>query len=155
MGSNNFALLYAFTLASLALSNVAAAPHPGPGVSPATACPMPLPNLLTHKPVKTEGISKALEALDQLITKRAAAPDVDSLAFAVVTTSGAIFEKGYGRLKANDNTTTQAPDSDSIYRLGSISKMFTAFETLLLREKGVLNLYVIPRFGKRYEANSL
>ncbi|KAH6906074.1 beta-lactamase/transpeptidase-like protein [Coprinopsis sp. MPI-PUGE-AT-0042] len=140
MGSSNFALLYVFTLASLALSNVAAAPHEGPGGSPATACPIPLPNLLTHRPVKTQGLSKALEALDQLITKRAAAADIDSLAFAIVTSSGPIFEKGYGRLKANDNTTTQAPGSDSIYRLGSISKMFTAFETLLLREKGILNL---------------
>ncbi|KAH6906088.1 beta-lactamase class C binding protein-like protein [Coprinopsis sp. MPI-PUGE-AT-0042] len=127
-------------LSFLALSNVVVVPHEGPGGSPATACPIPLPNLFTHKPVKTQGISKALEALDQLITKRAAAADVDSLAFAIVTSSGPIFEKGYGRLKANDNTTTQAPGSDSIYRLGSIPKMFTAFETLLLREKGILNL---------------
>ncbi|KAH6906108.1 beta-lactamase class C binding protein-like protein [Coprinopsis sp. MPI-PUGE-AT-0042] len=106
-------------LSFLALSNVVVVPHEGPGGSPATACPIPLPNLFTHKLVKTQGISKALEALDQLITKRAAAADVDSLAFAIVTSNGPIFEKGYGRLKVNDNTTTQ---------------------TLLLREKGVLNL---------------
>lgn len=145
MGGSNFALLYAFALSSVLLANVAAMPHPGGSVpggggSPATACPVPLPNLLSHKPVTTEGISKALEALDQFITKRAAAGDVDSMTFAIVTPSGPIFEKGYGLLKANDNTTTQAPDSSSIYRLGSISKMFTAFETLLLREKGILSL---------------
>jgi CubicO group peptidase (beta-lactamase class C family) len=99
---------------------------------------------LTHRPIQADGltpqIKKALDSLDNYLKKRTGATDVESLAIAIVTPAGPIFERGYGRLKAGDNTTTQAPDSNSIYRLGSISKMFTALETLLLREKGVLDL---------------
>lgn len=68
---------------------------------------------------------------------------MDSLAIAVVTPGGAIFEKGYGVLKANDTAGKQYPvNKDSIYRIASVSKMFAIFEALLLREKGFLSLYV-------------
>nr|AAZ14924.1 beta-lactamase class C binding protein-like protein [Coprinellus disseminatus] len=140
MGGSNFLLLLSST--AIFLSAVYAASTPRN--TPATGCPAPLPNLLAHQPIQanavTPQIRKALDSLDKYLKKRTAAADVESLSIAVVTPAGPIFERGYGVLKANDNTTTQAPDSNSIYRLGSISKMFTALETMLLREKGVLNL---------------
>lgn len=142
MGVSNLLLLYtAFTGVFCATASAGVSYSQG---RPATACPIPLPNLLAHQPIQADGvppqIQKSLNLLDRYLKKRTASPDVESLTIAVVTSAGPIFERGYGRLKANDNTTTRAPDSDSIYRLGSISKMFTALETFLLRERGVLNL---------------
>jgi CubicO group peptidase (beta-lactamase class C family) len=69
---------------------------------------------------------------------------LDSLAFAVITPAGPIFERGYGVLRANDTSAKQYPvDKPSIYRIASISKMFSVFETLLLRERGALELCVL------------
>ncbi|KAF5342267.1 hypothetical protein D9611_001309 [Ephemerocybe angulata] len=139
MGSSNL-LLYCFVLASAFLANA------GSSITgaPATACPVPLPNLLSHRAVGpdsvTPRIQKALDSLDGYLKKRTTADDLDSLSIAVVTPAGPIFTRGYGLLKANDTSSKAVPDKDSIYRLGSISKMFTVFETLLLREKGALSL---------------
>nr|AAZ14923.1 beta-lactamase class C binding protein-like protein [Coprinellus disseminatus] len=78
--------------------------------------------------------------------------NIDSLAVAVVTPAGTIFEHGYGVLKANDTSGKQYPvDKHSIYRIASISKMFAVFETLLLREEGALEFddpveKYIPKF---------
>ncbi|KAF6766639.1 beta-lactamase class C binding protein-like protein [Ephemerocybe angulata] len=116
-----------------------------PGRWPPTACPFPLPNLLTHNPVERDGgsnvaIREALSSLNEYLAARTSATDIDSLAIAVVTPARTIFDRGYGVLKANDTGAKQhLVDKHSIYRIASITKMFTVFETLLLRERGVLD----------------
>ncbi|KAF8973666.1 beta-lactamase/transpeptidase-like protein [Flammula alnicola] len=86
-------------------------------------------------------IVKASKDLDKYLSSRASKSDIDSIAVAVVTPAGSIFEAGYGVLKANETDAEHAQpvDRDSIYRIASISKMFTVLETLILRERGVLN----------------
>ncbi|KAL1743705.1 beta-lactamase/transpeptidase-like protein [Schizophyllum fasciatum] len=110
---------------------------------PASSCKAPLPNLLAYDPpTGTESaLQEASLLLDAYFTQRTAYPDIDSLAVAAVTPSGTVFEHAYGRLRANESQ----PDkhgtvaSDSIYRIASITKMFTVLETLILRERGALN----------------
>lgn len=105
-------------------------------------CKPPSANIFATSPPRSNNglIAKASKDIDQYLAKRTAKSDIDSLAIAVVTPGGIVFERGYGVLKANEsNVEDQKPvDSNSIYRLASISKMFTALETLILRERGVL-----------------
>jgi len=121
------------------------------------ACRPPSINLFAAHPPRPnlDPIVKASNDLDKFISQTVAKPSVDSLAVAVVTPAGPIFLQGYGVLRANETVSQPekkkdddphcpeppaAPvDGDSIYRIASISKMFTVMETLILREKGVLN----------------
>ncbi|KAJ2935272.1 hypothetical protein H1R20_g1822, partial [Candolleomyces eurysporus] len=106
-------------------------------------CIFPLPsNLLTDRPVQRDNpdFQKAAESLRQHFSARTSQADIDSLAIAVVTPAGVVFEEGYGVLKANDTSGKQyAVDGHSIYRIASVTKVFTVFETLLLRERGLLD----------------
>lgn len=107
-------------------------------------CKFPLPNFFAENPPhkNDEEIQKASSTLHKWLSNRTSLPDVDSLSIAVVTSAGTIFEHGYGVLRANETAGAQGSvDRDSIYRIASISKMFTVLETLLLRERGVLNWY--------------
>jgi CubicO group peptidase (beta-lactamase class C family) len=106
-------------------------------------CAFPLPNhLLKEQPLcPTEGpLKKSSKKLDAFLSKRVSHPDIDSLSIAVVTPYGMIFERGYGVLKANETVSQKPVSRNSIYRIASITKMFTVLETLILREGGVLNL---------------
>lgn len=114
-------------------------------------CPFPLPNhLFKEKPLcPSEGpLRKSSKKLDAFLSERASHPDIDSLSIAVVTPYGTIFERGYGVLKANETVSQKPVSRNSIYRIASITKMFTVLETLILRERGVLNLWVllVPTF---------
>jgi len=92
-----------------------------------------------------EMIVKASESLNDWLTKRISKADVESIAISVVTSGGALYEAGFGVLRANETCNEEAKpvDGESIYRIGSISKMFTVLETFILRERGVLNWYVL------------
>ncbi|KAJ7631169.1 beta-lactamase/transpeptidase-like protein [Roridomyces roridus] len=106
-------------------------------------CRAPLPTLFaTHPPEPdSPGFEDAALALDALLSARTAASDIDSLSIAVVGPNGPIFERGYGVLRANESETQNSGSvtRDSIYRIASITKMFTTLETLILRERGALN----------------
>ncbi|KAJ7161374.1 beta-lactamase/transpeptidase-like protein [Mycena crocata] len=105
-------------------------------------CSAPLPTLLASHPPGREapGLKAAAQSLDEFISIRAAQPDIDSLSLAVVTANGAIFEAGYG-VRANESEAQNfgSVSRNSIYRIASITKMFTVLETLILRERGILN----------------
>ncbi|KAF7784072.1 hypothetical protein Agabi119p4_237 [Agaricus bisporus var. burnettii] len=111
-------------------------------ISAKLGCPFPLPNhLLKERPLcPSEGpLRKSSKKLDAFLSERASHPDIDSLSIAVVTPYGTIFERGYGVLKANETVSQKPVSRHSIYRIASITKMFTVLETLILRERGVLN----------------
>lgn len=115
-----------------------------PHVKPAKAgCPFPLPNhLFKKRPLRsTEGpLAKSSKKLHAYLSERTKHSDIDSLSIAVVTPSGTVFERSYGVLKANETFSERPVSRDSIYRIASITKMFTVLETLILRERGALNL---------------
>jgi CubicO group peptidase (beta-lactamase class C family) len=105
-------------------------------------CPAPKPNIFGYHPPRPShvDITKATKSLDDWLAKTVAQNPIDSLSIAVVTAAGPLFEKGYGVLRANESVEEQIPvDRDSIYRIASVSKMFTVLETLILRERGFLN----------------
>lgn len=107
-------------------------------------CPFPLPNhLLRGQPLQPgEGrLAESSKKLHAYLSERASHSDIDSLSIAVVTPTRTIFEQSYGVLKANETESSDKPVSrDSIYRIASITKIFTILETLILRERGALNL---------------
>jgi CubicO group peptidase (beta-lactamase class C family) len=106
-------------------------------------CSAPLPTLLASHPPgpNAPGFKEAADSLHQFLSMRTAASDIDSLSIAVVTPDGPIFERGYGILRANESDPENfgSVTRDSIYRIASITKMFTVLETLILRERGILN----------------
>lgn len=116
----------------------------------APGCKPHSPNLFAFHPPRPsdERIVKASVELDKYLSSRVEKDDVDSISVGIVTPAGILFEGGYGVLKANgtdteDHNITTPVDRNSIYRIASISKMFTVLETLILREKGALNWYVL------------
>ncbi|KAJ7110015.1 beta-lactamase/transpeptidase-like protein [Mycena epipterygia] len=108
-------------------------------------CSAPLPTLLASHPPRADapGLKQAAASLHEFLSMRTVEFDIDSLSISVVTPAGPIFERGYGVLKANeseaDSEKLGSVTRDSIYRIASITKMFTVLETLILRERGVLN----------------
>lgn len=111
------------------------------------ACHPPPLNLLAYHPpsANDKDILKAAQRLDQVLTQRVNKfnSGIDTLSVAVITPNGPIFERGYGVLRANESRRAgqeQRPvDRDSIYRIASVTKMFTVLETFILRERGALN----------------
>lgn len=115
-------------------------------------CKPPLPKLLQkYPPALNEypSLRWAAIKLDAQLAARAALPGTDSLVVTVVTPAGVLWSKGYGRRHANETGNTAPPDLDTSYRIASISKMFATLETLILRERGALNLYVTSCFMSR------
>lgn len=106
-------------------------------------CPFPLPNyLLKEQPLQPdEGpLARSSRKLHAFISERVSHPDIDSLSIAIVTPAGTLFEQSYGVLRANETASKRPVSRNSIYRIASITKMFTMLETLILRERGALNL---------------
>ncbi|KAJ7897057.1 beta-lactamase/transpeptidase-like protein [Mycena olivaceomarginata] len=96
-------------------------------------CSAPLPTLFASHPPRPDAprLQEAAASLHEFLSIRTAASDIDSLSIAVVTPAGPIFEHGYGK--------RGSVTRDSIYRIASITKMFTVLETLILRERGALS----------------
>jgi CubicO group peptidase (beta-lactamase class C family) len=107
------------------------------------ACRPTLPNAFAHDPpnLTNEAIAKAGTDLHKYLEKRTREDDIDSLMIAVGTSAGPLWWKGYGAARANESLAGPPPDMDTIYRLASISKMFVVLETLILRDRGMLNWY--------------
>ncbi|KAF8922083.1 beta-lactamase/transpeptidase-like protein [Mucidula mucida] len=103
-------------------------------------CSPPLPNLLAQNAIEaTDPLVKgATASLDAFFSARASEDDIDSISVSIVTPFGPIFESSYGVLRANESDQGTV-DRHSIYRIASITKMFTVLETLIMREKGALN----------------
>ncbi|KAJ7705973.1 beta-lactamase/transpeptidase-like protein [Mycena rosella] len=106
-------------------------------------CSPPLPTLLASHPPRPDAprLKEAAASLHDFLSTRTAESDIDSLSIAVVTPDGPIFEAGYGVLRANESEPEKRGSitRDSIYRIASITKMFAVLETLILRERGLLN----------------
>lgn len=116
-----------------------------PGGSTVPSCYPPLPNLLAHNPPKADdsSLSGFFVRLDSHLEALTALDDTDSIAVSIVTSNGPLYEKGFGIARANETEALKRtpPNRDSIYRLASVSKLFTVLETLILRERGILHWY--------------
>ncbi|KAI5116363.1 hypothetical protein M0805_001373 [Coniferiporia weirii] len=123
-------------------------------------CRTPLPQFLAkhHPSADHPVLREAARNFDRDLEDWFNKSDVDSIAIAVVSSGGSVYEGFRGALRANETDETErgTVDRDSIYRLASISKLFTSLETLILRDKGVVNLddslsKIFPQF--RYTPN--
>lgn len=104
-------------------------------------CKPPLPfQLIQHSPPTAE--DPAFEAASwqftNLVSQRASMGDIDSVVVGIVGSDGLIWSTSAGRLKANGSE-YDLPDIHSVYRIASISKLFAAMETYILRDKGILS----------------
>ena len=107
-------------------------------------CRAPLPPFLATKaPSGTEApLQKAFNQLDSALQRDFNRGGMDSLSVAVVGSDGSLYEGFWGQRRANESDIGEGTtvDRHSIYRVASISKLFTALETLILRDRGVLKL---------------
>ncbi|KAJ7897048.1 hypothetical protein B0H14DRAFT_2676747 [Mycena olivaceomarginata] len=87
-------------------------------------------------------LQEAAASLHEFLSIRTAASDIDSLSIAVVNPRLVpISNHGLWRSQSQRNLPRETwfSDTDSIYRIASITKMFTVLETLILRERGALS----------------
>ncbi|KAH7914552.1 beta-lactamase/transpeptidase-like protein [Hygrophoropsis aurantiaca] len=119
-----------------------------------TCRPPPPPYLAATPPSETDPtMVKTFDTLENVLQNRFSLGGLDSLSVAVVGSNGSLFEGFWGRRRANETNDEEYKkvNRDSVYRVASISKLFTALETLILRDRGILNLddpvsKVLPEF---------
>jgi CubicO group peptidase (beta-lactamase class C family) len=81
----------------------------------------------------------AFEQVDALFEKVVEAEHVPGVAYGVVIGGELVHARGLGATRANASEPT-SPDADSVFRIASMTKSFTAATTLLLRDEGLLHL---------------
>jgi CubicO group peptidase (beta-lactamase class C family) len=84
-----------------------------------------------------ESAPKTLEQVKQKIEKIVADRKLPGLGIALVNRNGPIWVAGIGKA---DVTSGRAADEDTLFRIGSVSKMFAALAVLKLVEEGRLSL---------------
>jgi CubicO group peptidase (beta-lactamase class C family) len=82
-------------------------------------------------------IDDALSAADELAAKTFARWKVPGVAYGVVRDGELIHSRGLGTVRVGED---RAPDADSVFRIASMTKSFTAATVLLLRDEGELRL---------------
>ncbi|KAI8977721.1 beta-lactamase/transpeptidase-like protein [Trametes punicea] len=112
-----------------------------------------LPNIFAETPPSAHNptIRQGIDAVDKFFTRRFSEGDLDSLSVAVVTSAGPLYEKNFGIMRANE-TNGPPTTSHSMYRLASVSKLFTVLEGFILEQKGVLSWHdPVDKFLKDFQ----
>ncbi|MGZ8618946.1 MAG: serine hydrolase domain-containing protein, partial [Actinomycetota bacterium] len=81
------------------------------------------------------GIEDALREVDRIFERAAAEGTIPGMAYGVVIGGELVHEAGLGTLRHGDDRT---PDADSVFRIASMTKSFTASTAMLLRDEGIL-----------------
>src|SRR5690625_2108497 len=87
---------------------------------------------------ETDNVKEIVHFLDQKIEEQIAQVNIPNAAVSVVYKDETIFEKGYGY--ANMETETPVDPEKSLFRIGSVSKLFTWTAVMQLVEQGKLRL---------------
>ncbi|RPD61394.1 beta-lactamase/transpeptidase-like protein [Lentinus tigrinus ALCF2SS1-6] len=118
--------------------------HPSATISKASLgqldCRPFLPKVFVDRPPSPAhpAILEATKVLDKYVSGHFAKSGIDTLSIAVVTSEGTLYERNSGVLKANE-TSSVPVTSHSMYRLASISKLFTVLEGMILEQKGIIS----------------
>jgi len=88
-------------------------------------------------PTRNTKLTAAFPKIDIAIADEMKRQNVQGLALGIVIDGELAYSKGYGVADLEAKT---APDADTVYRIGSISKSFTALAILALRDDGALTL---------------
>ncbi|KAG8987014.1 hypothetical protein FRB94_002810 [Tulasnella sp. JGI-2019a] len=117
--------------------------HQSSRLHPAPVCHPPLPAAVTlPQPNQASHLFRvASNRLRIFLELTMLTADIDSLTVGVVTPDGLIFDESFGQLRANETHKgpKETPDTDSLYRIASISKMFCALELMVLKQRKILD----------------
>ena len=80
----------------------------------------------------------AIAALDAFVTREVAEKKLPSLSIALVDDQAIVWSKGYGRFV--DADPQDSATADTVYRVGSVSKLFTDIAVMQLVEQGKIDL---------------
>lgn len=108
-------------------------------------CRPPLPDLLFKGELDlshSEAVKSAIKDVNAEFSSFFEKGGIDSISLAVVTPFGSIYESFWGTLRANESKgiSQETVNRDTIYRLASISKVFTTMESYILRDRLFVNL---------------
>jgi CubicO group peptidase (beta-lactamase class C family) len=81
----------------------------------------------------------AFEQVDAIFERVAAVEHIPGIAYGIVIGGELVHARGVGTTHVGDEPST-TPDADSVFRIASMTKSFTAAATLLLRDEGALRL---------------
>ncbi|OCH88785.1 beta-lactamase/transpeptidase-like protein [Obba rivulosa] len=100
-----------------------------------------LPKVFIETPPSSDHplLQATAREVHEFLSDKARGDNIDSLSVAVVTADGPVFEQNYGPLRANESNTSPAMDSQSMYRIASVSKLFAVMEGHILAQKGVIS----------------
>ncbi|KAJ7285643.1 beta-lactamase/transpeptidase-like protein [Mycena rebaudengoi] len=100
-----------------------------------------LPPVVGHSTLHADSLLLATAArqTSQFLSSRFSKKDMDSLSVAVVSAGSVLFEENYGVMRGNESDSSPVTTSDSMYRIASVSKLFTVLEGHILAEKGVIS----------------
>ena len=103
-----------------------------------------LPPLLNPPSANDPAIQRASRKLDADLQKLCAKGLVQGLSVTVVTAKGPVFSKGYGPVnsKERDPEKRRNVDENTVFRICSLTKLLTALELWILKEKGAIGWYV-------------
>lgn len=94
--------------------------------------------IFTRKEPETEtSLDKQLNRIDAMVSETFAKRPIGSVTIGVVSQTHLVWSKSYGLA---DMATHTRPNKDTIYRIGSLTKMFTAVMLDQLVETGTVNL---------------
>ena len=82
-------------------------------------------------------LTDVLAQVDELVDAFVAAEPVPGVAYGVIVDGELVHTRGVGTVKVGTETT---PDADTVFRIASMTKSFTAATVLLLRDEGRLQL---------------
>ena len=149
-----WSLMLACSAAPARTTTPAPAPAPPVAVPPAVpAAATATPGATTHvvpvvvaddaapasfrDPDRRKKLEAAFPAIDRAFAEEMKAQGVRGLAFGIVIDGDLAYANGLGVL---DPASKQAPDADTVYRIGSITKSFTGLALLSLRDAGAVDL---------------
>src|SRR6188472_3051117 len=83
------------------------------------------------------GRDEGLRAVDEAFERLFADGTIPGMAYGVVIAGDLVHARGLGTLHHGED---RVPDEDSVFRIASMTKSFTASAVLLLRDEGALRL---------------
>jgi CubicO group peptidase (beta-lactamase class C family)/D-alanyl-D-alanine dipeptidase len=98
---------------------------------------LPCPALSQATVAPPERYAAAAQALERLITHEVSDKGMPALSVALVDDQTVVWAKGFGNADPKQKTPATA---DTVYRVGSVSKLFTDIGIMQLVERGVLDL---------------
>lgn len=81
------------------------------------------------------GTDDALREIDAIFDRAAAEGTIPGMSYGVMIGGELVHARGLGTLRAGEDRT---PDADSVFRIASMTKSFTAATAMLLRDEGAL-----------------